>query len=181
MLGSFLITPAAMNPITIRPAITADVPFLWRMLFESAFTTDDVRAAWRSDPQPPPELVKYLEGWGRRGDAGVVAQDGDAPAGAAWYRLFRTGDRGDGIIAERDVPELAIAVGPEHRGRGIGGDLLAALARRARSDGYRRLMLSVDPRNVRACRLYERLGFTLVETKDPARGTSLIMQLALTG
>ena len=169
-----------MNPITIRPATTADVPFLWNMLFESGFTTAEARAAWRSDPQPPPELVKYLDGWGRRGDAGVVAQDGDSiRVGAAWYRLFGAADRGDGIFAERNVPELAIAVEPEHRGRRIGGDLLASLVQRARDDGYQRLMLSVDPANVRALRLYDRLGFTLVDTDDPARGTSLIMQLGL--
>lgn len=78
-----------MTPITIRPATVADVPFLWDMLFESSFTTDEARAAWRSDPPPPPELVKYLDGWGRRGDAGVVAQDGAGiRIGAAWYRLF---------------------------------------------------------------------------------------------
>ena len=84
-----------MTPITIRSATAADVPFLWDMLFESAFTTDEARAAWRSDPQPPPELVKYLDGWGRRGDAGVVALgDGRTPVGAAWYRLFDAADRG---------------------------------------------------------------------------------------
>lgn len=168
------------NPVTIRPAIAADVPFLWDMLFESAFTTDEARAAWRRDPQRPPGLVKYLDGWGRHGDAGVVAQDGDGtPVGAAWYRLFTAADRGDGILALPDVPEIAIAVEPEHRGRHIGGDLLAALARRAKDDGYGRLMLSVDPRNERALRLYRRAGFVLVDTDDPARGTSLIMQLAL--
>jgi RimJ/RimL family protein N-acetyltransferase len=42
-------------------------------------------------------------------------------------------------------------------------------------------MLSVDPRNVGARRLYERVGFILVDTGDPARGTSLIMQLAISG
>ncbi len=169
-----------MTPIAIRPATVADVPFLWEMLFESAFITEEVRAVWRSDPQPPPELVKYLDGWGRRGDAGVVAQDGDGTRiGAAWYRLFGAADRGDGILAERNVPELAIAVAPEQRGRRIGGDLLAALARWARDDGYERLMLSVDPANFRALRLYERAGFTLVDTEDPVRGTSLIMQLHL--
>lgn len=77
------------------------------------------------------------------------------------------------------MPELAIAVAPEQRGRRIGGDLLEALARRARDDGYERLMLSVDPANFRALRLYERAGFTLVDAEDPARGTSLIMQLDL--
>lgn len=169
-----------MGLITIRPATAADLLFLWDMLFESAFTTDEARAAWRRDRQRPPELVKYLDGWGRRGDAGVVAQDGDrTPVGAAWYRLFTAVDRGDGIFALPNVPEIAIAVEPEQRGRRIGGDLLSALARRARDDGYGRLVLSVDPRNERALRLYRRAGFTLVETDDPARGTSLIMQLEL--
>jgi ribosomal protein S18 acetylase RimI-like enzyme len=169
-----------MDPITVRPATAADVPFLWDMLFESAFMTDETRAAWRSEPQRPPELVKYLDGWGRPGDAGVIAQVGDGTlVGAAWYRLFGAADRGDGILARRGVPELAIAVEPEHRGRGIGGDLLLALARRAGDDGRQGLMLSVDPRNVRARRLYERVGFILVDTGDPARGASLIMQLAI--
>ena len=40
-------------------------------------------------------------------------------------------------------------------------------------------MLSVDPDNVRAVHLYERAGFDLVDTDDPARGTSLIMRLDL--
>lgn len=169
-----------MTPISIRSATVADLPFMWDMLFESAFTTDEARAGWRRDPQPPPELVKYLDGWGRDGDAGVVAVGNEGiPVGAAWYRMFTTQDRGAGILATSNVPELAIAVAPEHRGRSIGGDLLAALARRARNDGYERLILSVDPNNAPALRLYERTGFTYVDTDDPARGTSLIMQLDL--
>jgi ribosomal protein S18 acetylase RimI-like enzyme len=159
-----------MSPVTIRPATAADLPFLRDMLFESAFTTGEARAAWRRDPQLPPELGKYLDSWGRPGDAGVVAHDDNgAPVGAAWYRLFAADDRGDGILAPRNVPEIAMAVESEQRGRHIGGDLLAALAECARDDGYACLMLSVDPRNERALRLYRRAGFTLVETGDPAR------------
>ncbi len=101
------------------------------------------------------------------------------PLGAAWYRLFAQSDRGNGILAPRGVPELSIAVVPEHRGRHIGRELLTALARTAKADGLRHLMLSVDPDNVRAVRLYERAGFVLVDSADPARGTSLIMQLDL--
>ncbi len=169
-----------MTPISIRPANVADVPFMWDMLFESAFTTDEARAAWRSDPQPPAELMKYLDGWGRPGDAGVIAEDPDgASIGAAWYRLFTSGDRGDGIMAESNVPELAIAVESQHRGHRIGEDLLTALATRARAGRFEHLLLSVDPANTRAIRLYDRIGFTLVETEDPARGTSLIMRLDL--
>ena len=150
------------------------------MLFESAFTTDAQRTAWRSEPQHPPELAKYLDGWIRAGDTGFIAEDRDGtPVGAAWYRLFDTNDRGDGVMAEPNVPELAIAIEPEHRGRRIGEDLLTALAQTAQDAGYRHLMLSVDAANQRAIRLYTRLGFTLVETEDPARGTSLIMQLNL--
>lgn len=173
-------TPRDAARITIRAATADDLPFLWDMLFEAAFTTDEARAAWRRDPQRPAELVKYLDGWGRAGDAGVVAVAADGvPIGAAWYRLFTADDRGDGIMAERGVPELAIAVAAEHRGRGIGGELFSALAVRARGDGYQRLMLSVDPANVGAVRVYERAGYVLVETEDPARGTSLIMQVEL--
>ena len=150
------------------------------MLFESAFTTDEQRSAWRADPVHPPELAKYLDGWGRAGDTGVVAEDGGgAPAGAAWYRLFDAADRGDGILAPPGVPELAIAVEPRYRERGIGAELLAALTQRARDGGYARLLLSVDPANDRARRLYERSGFAYVDTDDAARGTSLIMELAV--
>ena len=169
-----------MTPIGIRPATVADLPFLWDMLFESVFITDEERAAWRRDPQPPPELLRYLDAWGRPGDVGVVAQDaGGVRLGAAWYRVFPKSARGHGILAHPDVPELVIAVEPEYRGRHIGGDLLAALARTAKDDGYEHLMLSVDPDNVRAVRLYERVGFTHVDTVDPARGTSVIMRLDL--
>jgi ribosomal protein S18 acetylase RimI-like enzyme len=169
-----------MTSISIRPATVADVPFLWDMLFESVFISDEERSAWRREPEPPPELQRYLEAWGRRGDAGVVAQDTSGiRLGAAWYRLFGPSDRGHGILAHLNVPELAIAVVPEHRGRRIGGDLLEALVRTAKDDGYERLMLSVDPDNTRAVRLYERVGFKLVDTDDPARGESVIMQLDL--
>jgi ribosomal protein S18 acetylase RimI-like enzyme len=168
------------KPITIRSATASDLTFLWNMLYESAWTTDAARAAWRADPQPPRELRKYLDGWGRAGDAGVVAESSDGEcAGAAWYRLFAAADRGDGIFAEPNVPELAIAVEPHFRGRGIGAALLAALIRRAGDDSYQRMMLSVDPENARARRLYDRLGFTLIDTDDPAAGTSLMMEIAL--
>ena len=141
-----------MPPPAIRPATIADIPFLWDMSFEAAFIPDDERAAWRGAPEPPAELVKYLDGWGRRGDAGVVAEDIDGTAlGAAWYRLFAESDRGNGILAPRDVrssrsrscPSIAVATSAATSWRGW---------RRRRRTVVSALML-VDPANVRAVRL----------------------------
>ena len=158
---------AAMPPPAIRPATIADIPFMWDMSFEAAFIPDDERAGWRGAPSHRP-TVKYLDGWGRRGDAGVIAEDTDGTAlGAAWYRLFAESDRGNGILAHRDVPELAIAIVPEHRGRQIGRDLLAALAETARVDGYRPLLLSVDPANVPRRAALRRMGFVNMTTQNP--------------
>ena len=172
-----------LSHVTIRPATPSDLPFLWDMLFEAAFTTDVQRAAWRTHPsQSPLEVRKYLDGWGRDGDAGVVAQatlGEKTRLGAAWYRLFESADRGDGIIAEPGVPELALAVEPEYRRAGVGEALMRALARLAKTEGYGRLRLSVAPGNIAAKTLYERVGYRIGDLRDPARGTSLIMDLVL--
>ena len=33
-------------------------------------------------------ISHYVDGWGRKGDAALVAMEGGHPVGAAWYRLF---------------------------------------------------------------------------------------------
>lgn len=169
-----------MTVITIRPATHDDLPFMWEMLSQAAFVAEDVRSAWRAMSEPPPTLAKYLADWGRLADIGFVALDEHGePVGAAWYRQFEPHKRGEGILAHRGVPEISIALVPEARGRGTGGALLEALCRRAADAGYKSLMLSVDPANERALRLYRRLGFVVIETDDEAAGTSLIMTIGL--
>ena len=83
----------------------------------------------------------------------------------ARYRLFSAEEPGWGFIAV-DVPELAIGVVAEARGRGIGGALLDALLARAREQRHRALSLSVDRQNP-ARRLYERKGFRDAGISDP--------------
>jgi ribosomal protein S18 acetylase RimI-like enzyme len=95
----------------------------------------------------------------------VIAIDAGFPVGAAWYRLFGHDRPGYGFVDER-TPELAIAVVPSARGKGIGTALLDALLGRARSAGYPAISLSVDRNNAGAIELYQRHGFTRVSEDD---------------
>jgi GNAT superfamily N-acetyltransferase len=117
---------------------------------------------WRENAPEMEDLPvsRYVLGWGRRGDAAVIAIDDYWPVGAAWYRLFSRDEPGYGFVDEK-TPEISIAVVPNKRGGGHGSQLLEALIERAREDGYKALSLSVEPDNP-ALHLYERMGFRKV-------------------
>jgi hypothetical protein len=71
--------------VDYRAATPADEPFLRAMLWH-AYNWRDESAA--EDHWPDPDGPRrYVEGFGRPGDAGVIADEGGEPAGAAWYRL----------------------------------------------------------------------------------------------
>jgi ribosomal protein S18 acetylase RimI-like enzyme len=161
-----------------RLSTRADPVFLAEMLYEAVNWRDDgaeERPAFE-EQLAQPELRRYVEGWGRKGDLAVVALDRvDEPIGAAWYRIFDAGEPGYGFLAS-DVPELSIAVYPECRGRRVGTLLLSTLVTRAQADGHRAISLSVAPENP-AARLYARQGFEVAP--DGAGGGSLTMVLYL--
>jgi ribosomal protein S18 acetylase RimI-like enzyme len=123
-------------------------------------------AGGAGDPPSNPHNERYTEGWGRDGDAGVVALKAGEAVGAAWYRRFSAGDPGYGFIDE-ETPEVSIAVDLGHRGRGVGTALLVALCERAAHDGFAALSLSVERDNP-ALRMYERQGFIEVNGTDDA-------------
>lgn len=117
---------------------------------------------WRTTTpaEGEPPVSCYVQGWGRRGDAAMIALEGGTRVGAAWYRLFRRDNPGYGFIDE-STPELSIAVVPSQRGRGVGARLLEALLDRARTEGFTAISLSVERDNP-AIGLYERHGFVKV-------------------
>jgi len=133
----------ARTTYRIRPDGPEDVAFMRDMLYEAFY--------WRpEDPKPPkeeifslPELAHYLEGWGRPGNASVVAlnpRDGEK-IGAAWYRLMTPGDPAYGFV-DTATPEVSIAVSPEYRGAGVGEALLRALVQTAHVEGFEALTLA---------------------------------------
>src|SRR5262249_47683736 len=135
----------------IRRGGPQDVPFLRDMLRHAYY------ARWGQADDEGVPLSRYVEGWGRRGDAAMIEIEGFMPVGAAWYRLFTASRPGYGF-ADDQTPELTIAVVPSCRGRGYGQALLEALLARASSEGYSSASLSVEPDNP-ALHLYERFGF----------------------
>jgi GNAT superfamily N-acetyltransferase len=143
--------------LRLRTAQRDDVQLLRVLLFEAAFWRPNVARPPVDEALADPDLARYVEGFGRPGDFGIVAEEDAEPLGAAWWRHFQAGARGYGFVDEA-TPELSAAVLPSHRGRGIGTAVLRALEREARHRGIDRLSLSVERDNP-AVVLYERLGF----------------------
>ena len=157
-----------VRAVNVRPAESRDVAFMAAMLVEAAFPP------W-TDPKPMPDealanphSARYLRSWGRAGDLGVIAEDESGAIGAAWCRLLPASEPGYGFVAE-DVPEIAMAVVPKHRGEGVGQQLLTALIEDASSHGVRALSLSVHVLNPVALHTYERAGFVRVGGTDTVR------------
>jgi len=160
--------------ITYRAAVPGDLDLLTRMLWV-AFNWRDEAVSEQHWPDPA-AAAKYVDGFGRHGDAGVVAEVAGQGVGAAWYRLLPADDPGYGFVAA-DIPEITLAVASQARGRGIGTALMQRLLDRAVADRFAALSLSVEPDNA-AMRLYLALGFervgesgasvTLLRTLEPA-------------
>jgi len=155
----------------IRALTPEDESILWEMLYQAVHG-----GTGPGEPPPPrdiiqkPELARYVEGWGRAGDVGFVATGAsdDMPIGAAWLRLPVGEHKGYGYVDD-ETPELAFAVLPEHRRRGIGTALLTQLV--TSNPEQSAISLSVAAGNP-AVRLYERFGFKVV----PHTGKGIVMR-----
>jgi ribosomal protein S18 acetylase RimI-like enzyme len=154
---------------SFRPVDSSDVDFLWEMLYEASYAAE-LGVASPAELRDHPELARYLEGWGRRTDVGVIVSDDDTGerVGAAWLRLLTGDAKGYGYVDDH-TPELAIAVLPGHRGRGVGERLLRSLFDTA-SGTFGGVSLSVRTDNP-ARRLYERVGFRTVPGADSDSGS----------
>jgi GNAT superfamily N-acetyltransferase len=142
---------------TIVDLTDKDESIVWEMLVYAA------QQRSIEDLQKQDYLARYAANWGRRGDMGVVAKTDVISIGAAWLRLWLNDDKGFGYIDD-SIPELAIAVLPEYRGKGIGTQLLMKVLTSAQSD-YPGISLSVRADNP-VVKLYQRIGFTKVDGSE---------------
>jgi GNAT superfamily N-acetyltransferase len=104
-------------------ASAQDEPVLWLMLtFAASMGSGGEEQIVRA--QSDPYLSTYVSGWGtKKGDLGVVARDGCGEVlGAAWLRLVCA--EGPFKLGDREMPELAMAVLPQARRKGVGTVLM---------------------------------------------------------
>lgn len=158
--------------VLVRAAVDGDAPFLGEMLLVAADWRPDAPVRTVADIMSVPSLAQYVADWPRPGDVGVVAQAED-PVGAAWWRFFDAENPGYGFV-DPLTPEVSMGVRSGWRRCGLGETMLRALLGCARAEGVGAVSLSVERDNY-AVRLYERLGFEVVEIS----GGSLTMLVRL--
>jgi len=156
-----------MSGFTVRPAVTGDGAFLVDMLADAA-SGPGARVTPRGEVLGNSGHARYVAGWRRATDEGVIAlDDSGVEIGAAWYRLLPPDAPGYGWVATA-VPELVIAVRPLWRAHGVGRVMLRELLVLARRNGFSRISLSVQHGN-HASALYRSEGFSVFsETPDRA-------------
>jgi len=103
------------------------------------------RECFPDTPMPAPMLRRAIE----EGERVLLAEAGGRVAG---YALYRAQDGASGYIR-------VLAVGEQHRGRGIGEALAVRVAKKLFAEGADRVELKTEDDNAGAIRLYVRLGF----------------------
>jgi ribosomal protein S18 acetylase RimI-like enzyme len=156
--------------VNVRPLEYHEYDFFMDMQYDSIYILQG------KPPKPEllnaPNMKKYIEGWGRKGDKALVALNDIKPVGAVWYRLFDETNKGYGFV-DSETPELGMAILPEYRKQGIGRILINEIIKQARLDGFKSISLSVDPDNIAAVRLYQSFEFVYCGRS----GTSWTMKL----
>ncbi|KJH71555.1 GNAT family N-acetyltransferase [Aliterella atlantica] len=152
-----------MSFYSIRAIEQEDISFLWDMLYEirSLRCVREGKALPSRDVLQTPDLARYVRDWGHKSDRAFIAINAQIPIGAAWYRLFTADNPGYGYVDD-NTPEIAIAILPHYRNKGVGKSLLIRLLEQAKTDGYGHISLSCDSTNDNALHLYQKLGFEQV-------------------
>ena len=147
--------PKPENPVTLRPVVDADEPFLISV-YASSRATELAQVDW--SPEQKDQFVRW--------QFGLQRQDYDARYPNAQYSVILFGDEQAGRIwierDDREIHLLDIAILPEFQNLGIGTVLLQRLIEEAKEKN-KPLRHTVFMLNPDAHRLYERLGFVDIQ------------------
>lgn len=93
----------------------------------------------------------------------LVAYAGSAPVGCGGFRRYD----------EQTAEVKRMFVHRRHRGKGLGGRVLAALEAAAVDSGAQQFLLETGARNLAACALYERFGYAPIPGYSPNRDSAV--------
>jgi GNAT superfamily N-acetyltransferase len=143
------------------PAVRALAGCIWRAYYPGIIS---------------PEQIEYML---ERMYAPEVIRE-ELAAGVIW-ELLVDGDRPVGFLSCAYEPEggklklSKLYVLPEWHGRGIGQQMLAWVKAKALAFGAKQIYLTVNKRNARAIRAYERAGFRIADAVVSDIGCGFVM------
>jgi L-amino acid N-acyltransferase len=135
---------------SIRQATAADMAGL-AAVYNDVLTTSTV--IFSDKPVTVEDRVAWLEGRSKQGFPVLVADAGGSVAGFASYADFRAWP------GYRYSAEHSIHVHRDHRGAGVGRELMQALFAKAREQDMHVMVAGVDASNTGGIAFHERLGF----------------------
>jgi L-amino acid N-acyltransferase YncA len=144
------------GPMKIRDAVEADLEKITD-IFNQAIPGGD--AEWTETGLTVDERLRW---WRDRVAAGrpvIVADVDGRVVGVASYGDFRDSSRREGF---RFVCEHSVYLDESARGLGAADALMDELCERARSNGLRRMVATIDAFNERSIAFHERRGFVEV-------------------
>lgn len=134
----------------IRLATPADLPRILDLVHELAAYEREPEAV--TGTVPDYERALFPDDGDPVAWAHVAEQDGELAGIAVWFRTFSTWTGRPGLWLED------LYVRPEHRGDGLGAQLMVALAQVCREQGYPRMEWTVLDWNTPARDVYRHLG-----------------------
>ena len=143
---------AAKPATSIRPMRDDDWPAV-RDIYEAGIATGN--ATFETE-------APSWERWdaSHLADHRLVATIDDVVVG--WAALSPVSDR----CVYAGVAENSVYIHPDHRGRGVGGDLLDALVSGAERAGYWTVQTGIFPENTASIAAHERAGFRIVGRRE---------------
>ena len=143
---------AAKPAIAIRPMRDDDWPAV-RHIYEAGIATGN--ATFETEA---PSWDRWDDS--HLADHRLVATIDDVVVG--WAALSPVSDR----CVYSGVAENSVYIHPDHRGRGVGGDLLDALVSGAERAGYWTIQTGIFPENTASIATHERAGFRIVGRRE---------------
>jgi RimJ/RimL family protein N-acetyltransferase len=136
----------------VRKAFTSDLPQVYEIYEATA-----AEGRWIG-AELPIDRAERIDSWKRiyfdsEGGVLFVAEAGGDVVASATLSWDHRSSCGGGVLG------LGMCVAKEHRGKGIGKELVRACIDWARAAGAHKITLQVWPHNMRARALYKRFGF----------------------